>query len=213
MKKRKRWLYLIGLLAGLMLTGVALAQVSTNFDLSWHLLSGGGGSRSSADYQLDDSLGQWADGSSSSANYEIEPGFWYGVAIPIGAPNLAIVKTVEPTGDVNAGDYLTYTVTLSNSGQADATVTITDTLPSELLLIRGFDGGTSLTWSGVVTGENEVQLTLVVQATPTITITTTVSNTVTIDDGVNAPFDIHSPDTTVLVGYHYIYLPIVARNY
>ncbi len=121
-------------------------------------------------------------------------------------------KAVEPAGDVDAGDYLTYTVTLRNSGQEWANVTITDTLPSELLLVSGFDGGTSLTWSGVVTGENEVQLTLVVQAGPDITVDTTVFNTITIDDGVNAPFDIHSPDTTILAGYHYIYLPLVMRN-
>lgn len=48
---------------------------------------------------------------------------------------------------------------------------------------------------------------------PTLVANATVSNTVAISDGVNAPFDIHSPDTTILVGYHYIYLPLVMRNH
>ena len=33
-----------------LLASAVVAQVSTNFDLSWHLLSGGGGSRSSTNY-------------------------------------------------------------------------------------------------------------------------------------------------------------------
>ncbi len=67
----------MGLLLALVLVSVVLAQISTNFDLSWHLLSGGGGSKSSANYWLDDTLGQWVGRSSSSTNYQIEPGFWY----------------------------------------------------------------------------------------------------------------------------------------
>ena len=78
-RRRLAWLAIV--LVALGLTGVALAQVSTNFDLSWHLLSGGGGSRSSTNYQVDDSLGQWADQSSSSTGYQIESGFWYGMVI------------------------------------------------------------------------------------------------------------------------------------
>ena len=68
----------LGILA---LSGVVLAQVSTNFDLSWHLLSGGGGVRNSTNYQIDDSLGQWANRTSSSTNYKIKPGFWSRVNI------------------------------------------------------------------------------------------------------------------------------------
>ena len=41
------------------------------------MLSGGGGSRNSAAYQIDDTLGQWSDGASSSAHYQVAPGFWH----------------------------------------------------------------------------------------------------------------------------------------
>lgn len=54
-----------------------LAQISANFDLNWHVLSGGGGPRNSDQYQIDDVLGQWPDGRASSARYQIDPGFWH----------------------------------------------------------------------------------------------------------------------------------------
>jgi uncharacterized repeat protein (TIGR01451 family) len=130
------------------------------------------------------------------------------------APDLsASYKTVDPAGAVSAGDHLTYTVVLSNSGDADASVTITDTLPPELLPMGGFPGG-GLSWSGVVTAGEQVQLSLVVQADPALAETVTVSNVVTIDDGVNAPFTIASPDTTLVPlppVFHY-YLPIIFHN-
>jgi uncharacterized repeat protein (TIGR01451 family) len=110
----------------------------------------------------------------------------------------ASTKTVEPAGSISAGEVLTYTVTLSNTGGVDAMVTITDTLPDELILISGFDGG-GLTWSGVVTAGEAVPLTLVAQADPMLEADVVVSNVVTIDDGVNPAFDIYSPETEILV--------------
>jgi hypothetical protein len=65
----------------LVLANAALAQVSPNFDLGWHVLSGGGGIRNSPHYRLGDTLGQWAEGPSASANYKLSPGFWYGVPV------------------------------------------------------------------------------------------------------------------------------------
>jgi hypothetical protein len=70
--------WLVGIGACVIVAGVAFAQVSDHFDLSWHLLSNGGGRRSSATYQLDDSLGQLAGSVSGGPTYEIRPGFWQG---------------------------------------------------------------------------------------------------------------------------------------
>ena len=54
--KAKRGLIWLTISLGLLaLGGVVLAQVSTNFDLGWHVLSGGGGSRSSTNYLGTDS--------------------------------------------------------------------------------------------------------------------------------------------------------------
>jgi hypothetical protein len=78
--KQKTLILLAGLLSGLALTVTVLAQVSARFDLSWSLLSSGGGSRTSTHYRVDDSLGQWVAGASSSENAELAPGFWPGLA-------------------------------------------------------------------------------------------------------------------------------------
>ena len=67
MAQRRLTMWAVGLAVALVLAGTVLAQVSTHFDLTWHLLSGGGGSRGSSNYQVDDTLGQWAQGPSSSA--------------------------------------------------------------------------------------------------------------------------------------------------
>ena len=71
-------LALVSLLLLLLMTAVvAAAQVSTRYDLGWHVLSGGGGSRSSAAFQIDDVLGQWADGRARSDQYQLDPGYWH----------------------------------------------------------------------------------------------------------------------------------------
>lgn len=61
----------------MILAAPLLAQVSARYDLTWHLLSGGGGPRSSPSYHLDDALGQWPDGRSASPNYQLDPGFFH----------------------------------------------------------------------------------------------------------------------------------------
>jgi hypothetical protein len=74
---RKVVIAFVMLLLALTFIGPVIAQVSPHFDLSWNLLAGGGGSRVSANYQIDDALGQWPDGSPSSTHYQIDPGFWH----------------------------------------------------------------------------------------------------------------------------------------
>ena len=54
------------------------------------------------------------------------------------SPDLLVVKSVDPSGPVNAGQALTYTVTISNVGTAKAAgpVTLTDTLPSNVTFVN-----------------------------------------------------------------------------
>jgi hypothetical protein len=75
---KKQTVVLLGLLC---LIGLAGAMVSTNYDLGWHAIGGGGGPMSSANYQLDGTVGQ-ITGVSESTNYRIEGGYWYGIAAP-----------------------------------------------------------------------------------------------------------------------------------
>lgn len=71
---------IIGIILLLLILALAaplLAQISAHYDLNWHVLSGGGGPRSSPHYQIDDVLGQWPDGRSASTNYQLDPGYWH----------------------------------------------------------------------------------------------------------------------------------------
>ena len=48
---------------------------STNFDLSWNVMGGGGGALTSASYKMGSTIGQ-ITGLSTSTNYKLQAGFW-----------------------------------------------------------------------------------------------------------------------------------------
>ena len=54
----------------------ALAQVSANHDLSWHVIAGGGGRMASTGHTLVGSIGQPLTGASSSTGHTLCSGFW-----------------------------------------------------------------------------------------------------------------------------------------
>ncbi len=95
MMNGKRWARLISPLLTLLLTGIVLAQASPAFDLRWHILAGGGGSRASAHFRIDDTSGQWVDGVATSSRVLIRAGFWPGVVLP--TPTPTPTKTPTPT--------------------------------------------------------------------------------------------------------------------
>ena len=69
---KKITLLFIGLLC---LTGAAAAMGSANFDLSWNVMGGGGGSMTSASYKMGSTVGQITC-LSASTNYKLQAGFW-----------------------------------------------------------------------------------------------------------------------------------------
>jgi PKD repeat protein len=69
---RKGFLILMGLLC---LTATASAMGSLNFDLSWNVIGGGGGSLSSPSYSMGSTVGQ-ITGLSTSTSYKLQSGFW-----------------------------------------------------------------------------------------------------------------------------------------
>ena len=86
-------------------TGAALAMSSSNYNLPWDVLSGGGiENRSSASYVLGDTTGQpSAIGLSASANYRLGSGFWYGASEMLPEP---LVGDVNGDGRVNVLDMI-----------------------------------------------------------------------------------------------------------
>ena len=65
----------------LLLGGVAVwAQTSANYDLSWHVVGGGGGVSSSASYSVNGTAGQSAASPRQAAgsNFVVNSGYWHG---------------------------------------------------------------------------------------------------------------------------------------
>ena len=78
MNKQMAFIGSAALLVALLLTGIAVAQTSASFDLSWHVLGGGGGQATNSDYAINCTVGQGAASWTSNSNYGIGVGYWYG---------------------------------------------------------------------------------------------------------------------------------------
>jgi hypothetical protein len=68
----------ISLLALLLAVASGLALAADGFDLSWHVVAGGGGPASAAGYQVDGTAGQAAAGLLRGGDYALGSGFWGG---------------------------------------------------------------------------------------------------------------------------------------
>jgi uncharacterized repeat protein (TIGR01451 family) len=117
------------------------------------------------------------------------------------APALTVVKTAAPTSDLYPGDIVTYTIVLTNTGEALAQgIMLTDTLPAQL----AFDGwivqpmaatvqGRTVRWQGKLDGSDS--LTFVFRASvheETAFVPLTLVNTVsfTSDNGGSGSDDV-----------------------
>ena len=111
--------------------------------------------------------------------------------------------------EVPAGADVQFTILISNSGDADALVTMTDILPAELLfrshelqdsfnalLAPGFTAdGNRVVWAGTVGGGGYVKISIVAQVKDDVPAGTMLSNTAEISDGQQSV----SPKTTFRV--------------
>jgi hypothetical protein len=69
------------LVACLALAVPVLAQVSANYDLSWHVIAGGGGRMTSTQHTLQGTAGQSVIGPAASGGHTLCSGFWCGVEV------------------------------------------------------------------------------------------------------------------------------------
>jgi hypothetical protein len=133
-----------GLLALLLLAGVALAASMIDFGLAWNAIVGGGGRSSSAAYVVEGSAGQPAADTLSSAGFRLESGFWPGTGAQPGAPT--------PTGSPAPTTTATATATAPPLPTATATPT---GAPCEVLPPHGdFEAGLLPPWNAV--GEAQI---------------------------------------------------------
>jgi uncharacterized repeat protein (TIGR01451 family) len=139
---------------------------------------------------------------------------------PANSPNVGIVKHVLG-GNFKAGDYITFTLTLSNSGTLTATnVVVSDVIPLQVLNPT-YTGSLSITPTGVYSyvwdigtlriGQSGV-ITVYGQIDPELGNDFSFSNTATITNPLDATPD-NNASTITLENQKKIYLPITLRNY
>ena len=58
------------------LASVALAQASANYDLSWHVIAGGGGRMEGGNHTVLGTIGQPMAGTMSGSDHTLDSGFW-----------------------------------------------------------------------------------------------------------------------------------------
>jgi hypothetical protein len=76
------------LLLALTVAGGVRAQTSTNFNLEWHVIGGGGAPVASAHYVVNSTAGQGAASPpySASTHYVVSGGYWFGRGLGLGYP-------------------------------------------------------------------------------------------------------------------------------
>lgn len=82
------FLILAALLAALAVGGTAFAQSSTNYNLEWNVIGGGGQPVTSASFTVRSTAGQGAASPpySASSNFAVSGGYWFGDGITIRYP-------------------------------------------------------------------------------------------------------------------------------
>lgn len=86
--------------------GESPAAALAAFELPWHSLNGGGAlGAASANYELNNSLGQSVTGKSASASFAMGIGFWYGVPSGGGCP-IALTGDVNESGAITSADII-----------------------------------------------------------------------------------------------------------
>jgi len=93
----------------LLLAGVVLA--ADGYDLSWHVISGGGGHSAAGAYALEGAVVQPV-GAMSGGDYELQSGFWCGVSAALGMNHAPTNGTITPnSGGKPAGQIVYFTST------------------------------------------------------------------------------------------------------
>jgi uncharacterized repeat protein (TIGR01451 family) len=148
----------------------------------------------------------------SSATTDPTPGNNSATATTLVQSNadLAISKSRTPSGTIDAGTNVTYTIQFTNNGPAPASnVTVSDTLPAGVTVVSqsnpagwtcntipaGGTGTITCTKAGMANGESAT-LTVVVAVSCSVANGATINNTATIASGAGSPPDNNSANNS-----------------
>jgi uncharacterized repeat protein (TIGR01451 family) len=141
------------------------------------------------------------------------------------APELTATKQVEPSGTVSAGMPLTYLITIRNSGNATARVSLSDSIPLHTVYVDGSGQvlpptptqappqyiGDSVTWNGDIASGGRVTVAFQVRIEPGTEGGTIIGNVAWIDELSDLLPAVAYQAPKVDVGYE-CYLPLVLSN-
>jgi len=106
------------LAALLAVSAVVWAQSSANFNLRWHTINNGGEKSSSANYQVNGTIGQMDVGAHSSSNYKLSGGFRQNFP-----PKPQAVTDLSITNDAGSAKLTWTAITMDVAGNALSNVT------------------------------------------------------------------------------------------
>lgn len=108
MRFRNKVILLSGAIAAFgLFAGIVAAQQSEDYDASWNVFGGGGGSSLSVGYNLDATVGQPVVGQASATGVQLQAGFWPGIRVaaessPTPTPTPTATATPTPTATPTA---------------------------------------------------------------------------------------------------------------
>jgi hypothetical protein len=80
-RRCRKWLVVTFVLVACLAVAIpVLAQVSANYDLSWHVIGGGGGRMMGTQHTLQGTIGQPVIGPEAGSGHTLCSGFWCGAA-------------------------------------------------------------------------------------------------------------------------------------
>ncbi len=133
------------------------------------------------------------------------------------APDLSTSTLQSSTGHAHAGDRITYTIALRNTGTLSASVMLTNVVPSGITYIPNTlqaSAGTpsaaeapTLRWIGWVLTTSPVTITYAV--TVTTELTGTITSTLTIAPAGYEPL---TQSTAIIVNGYQVFVPLIVKN-
>ncbi len=115
-----------------------------------------------------------------------------------------------------AGDLVTYTITLKNSGPALDSVVLTNTLPADVTYFGNLSAsagtavptGSGVNWSGSVSGNGLVTIQYAVTVNGSVTNPTLILNEAVVNDGMG---NLHDLSALIIANGESVYLPVALK--
>jgi len=133
------------------------------------------------------------------------------------SPDLSLSTKIVSRSQIEAGDTITYTVQLVNSGDLSTPFTLTDPIPLHTTYMpasAGASGGEitdtdGITWTGIITGSTNLNATFAVTVDATLTQPTAIINVATLTGDPTGSLTL---EATAIVNALEAFLPLILKN-